>query len=181
MVGEEEGQMHNSNQRKGSACPCGLSSFVTTTLTLLALAIGQAGSAMAEGMRVRVMTQNMYVGSAFSALLASVSTVEDLKAAVTKIYNNILASKPNERAIAVAKEIKTEHPDIIALQEAWILRTKAAVHLPVAHQRRLLRCLEAEASLGSGIHLLPRRQSAESELGTEYQNGSRADPRRRLG
>ena len=118
--------MHNSNQHKHSACPCGLSAFVTTTLTLLALAIGQAGSAMAEGMRVRVMTQNMYVGSAFSALLASVSTVEDLKAAVTKIYNNILASKPNERAIAVAKEIKTEHPDIIALQEAWILRTGAA-------------------------------------------------------
>ena len=44
----------------------GLSSFVTTTLTLLALAIGQAGSAMAEGVRVTLMTRNMYVGSSFS-------------------------------------------------------------------------------------------------------------------
>jgi hypothetical protein len=50
----------------------------------------------------------------------------DFKKAVTDIYNNILASKPNERAIAVANEIKTEHPDIIALQEAWILRTGVA-------------------------------------------------------
>jgi endonuclease/exonuclease/phosphatase family metal-dependent hydrolase len=117
--------MHNSNQHKRSARPCGLSSFVTTTLTLLALAIGQAGSAMAEGVRVTLMTQNMYVGSSFSEL-ASARTVDDFKKAVTDIYSNILASKPKERAIAVAKEIKTEHPNIIALQEAWILRTGAA-------------------------------------------------------
>jgi hypothetical protein len=76
-------------------------------------------------MRVRLMTQNMYVGSNFSAL-ASVTTVEQLKQAVTNIYNNILASKPKDRAVAVAKEIKTQHPDIIVLQEAWILRTGAA-------------------------------------------------------
>jgi endonuclease/exonuclease/phosphatase family metal-dependent hydrolase len=125
MVGEEEEQMHNSNQHKRSAYPFGLSSFVTTTLILLALAIGQASSAMAEGMRVRLMTQNMYVGSAFSGL-QNVTSVDQLKAAVTQIYNNILDSKPKERAVAVAQEIKREHPDIIALQEAWILRTGAA-------------------------------------------------------
>jgi hypothetical protein len=124
-MSEKEEQMHNLNPHKRSACPCGLPSFVTTTLTLLALAIGQAGSARAEGMKVTLMTQNMYVGSAFSAL-RSVTTVDDLKAAVTQIYNNILASKPKERAIAVAKEIKRERPDIITLQEAWILRTGSA-------------------------------------------------------
>jgi endonuclease/exonuclease/phosphatase family metal-dependent hydrolase len=116
--------MHNSNQHKRSACPCERFSFVTTTLTLLALAIGQAGSAMAEGARVRLMTQNMYLGSSFSEL-ASATTLQKFQEAITHIYNNILDSKPKERAIAVAKEIKTAHPDIIALQEAWILRTGA--------------------------------------------------------
>ncbi len=119
--------MHNSNQHKRSACPCGLSSFVTVTLTLLALAIGQAGSANAEGMTVRLMTQNMYVGSAFSAL-GSATTTDEFVAAVTQTYQNILASKPKERAVAVAKEIKRaeNNPDIIALQEAWIVRTGSA-------------------------------------------------------
>jgi endonuclease/exonuclease/phosphatase family metal-dependent hydrolase len=71
---------------------------------------------------VRLATQNMYVGSSFAPLSAA-QTPQQLLAAVATIYNNILASKPAERAAAMAREIARHRPDLVALQEAAILRT----------------------------------------------------------
>jgi endonuclease/exonuclease/phosphatase family metal-dependent hydrolase len=71
---------------------------------------------------IRLVTQNMYVGSS-NAALAAAQTPQQLLAAVATIYNNILASKPAERAAAMAREIARHHPDLIALQEAALLRT----------------------------------------------------------
>jgi hypothetical protein len=61
----------------------------------------------------------MYVGSSFSAL-STAQTQQQLFAAVATIYNNILASKPAERAAAMAREIARHRPDLVALQEAAI-------------------------------------------------------------
>jgi endonuclease/exonuclease/phosphatase family metal-dependent hydrolase len=71
---------------------------------------------------IRLVTQNMYVGSSF-APLTTAQTPQQLLAAVATIYNNILATKPAERAAAMAREIARHHPDLVALQEAAILRT----------------------------------------------------------
>jgi endonuclease/exonuclease/phosphatase family metal-dependent hydrolase len=71
---------------------------------------------------IRLVTQNMYVGSS-NATLAAARTPQQLLAAVATIYNNILASKPAERAAAMAREIARHRPDLIALQEAALLRT----------------------------------------------------------
>src|SRR5215831_13184522 len=71
---------------------------------------------------IRLVTQNMYVGSSFAALSAA-QTPDQLLAAVATIYNNILASKPAERAAAMAREIARHRPDLVALQEAAMLRT----------------------------------------------------------
>ena len=71
---------------------------------------------------IRLVTQNMYVGSS-NAALAAAQTPQQLLAAVATIYNNILASKPAERAAAMAREIARHRPDLVALQEAAILRT----------------------------------------------------------
>jgi endonuclease/exonuclease/phosphatase family metal-dependent hydrolase len=179
--------MHNSNQHKRSACPCGLSSFITITLTLLALAIGQAGSAMAEGMRLKLMTQNMYVGSSFSEL-ASATTIQNFREAITHIYNNILASKPKERAIAVAKEIKTGQPDIIALQEVWILRTGAAgapaTEVKSDQLEELLNELHQQGLPYEAIAILPNLDAqgpTQTQLGFDVRLTDRtviiADPR----
>jgi hypothetical protein len=71
---------------------------------------------------VRVMTQNMDEGSDFQELRAA-KTRDEFFAAVTTIYQNILATKPAERAAAMAREIQKKHPDLVALHEASMLRT----------------------------------------------------------
>ncbi|MGW7403249.1 endonuclease/exonuclease/phosphatase family protein [Streptomyces sp. NPDC054833] len=86
---------------------------------------GEGGSGGGGGRAsVRFMTQNMYVGSDFSAL-ADARTPQQFFAAVTLTYQNILASQPSERAAAVAREVARNEPDLVALQEADIVRTGA--------------------------------------------------------
>jgi hypothetical protein len=71
---------------------------------------------------VTVMTQNMYEGTNFQEISAA-QTPDEFFAAVTMIYENILATKPDERAAAMASEIQKKHPDLVALHEASMLRT----------------------------------------------------------
>jgi endonuclease/exonuclease/phosphatase family metal-dependent hydrolase len=78
--------------------------------------------ARADDGTVHIMTQNTYEGTNFNELFAAKSPGEFV-AAVTTTYENILATNPVERAAAVASEIAREGPDIVALQEAAILRT----------------------------------------------------------
>src|SRR5262245_8193105 len=69
---------------------------------------------------VRVLSQNMYVGSDFTALNTA-TTLPDFVAAVNTTYNGILANKPEERVAAMAREIAKARPDFVALHEAMIL------------------------------------------------------------
>jgi endonuclease/exonuclease/phosphatase family metal-dependent hydrolase len=71
---------------------------------------------------VRVMTQNMDEGTDFIELTKA-KTIEEFLQAVTTTYQNIVATKPAERAAAMAREIAKNHPDLVGLQEASILRT----------------------------------------------------------
>ena len=86
--------------------------------------IGGASSAKAhdDDRGIRLVTQNMYVGSS-NAALAAAQTPQQLLAAVGTIYNSILASRPAERAAAMARAIVRHRPHLIALQEAALLRT----------------------------------------------------------
>lgn len=93
-------------------------------MVVAALVVGPITSSRAEGGKISIMTQNMDEGTNFQELLAAQSPAEFL-AAVTTTYQNILATKPAERAAAIANEIKHEQPDIVGLQEASILRTGA--------------------------------------------------------
>jgi endonuclease/exonuclease/phosphatase family metal-dependent hydrolase len=71
---------------------------------------------------VRIMTQNMDEGTDFVEL-GMARTPAQFVAAVTLTYNNILATKPAERAAAMAREIARHRPHLVALQEASVLRT----------------------------------------------------------
>jgi endonuclease/exonuclease/phosphatase family metal-dependent hydrolase len=75
-----------------------------------------------DGGDVRIMTQNMDQGTDFTEVL-SATTPAQFFAAVTTTYQNIQATKPAERAAALAHEIAANHPDLVALQEPAILRT----------------------------------------------------------
>jgi hypothetical protein len=74
---------------------------------------------------VRVMTQNLFMGTDFPELVAA-RTPEEFFQAVTTTYNNVLATKPAERMAAIAREIARLQPDLVGLQEAAILRTGRA-------------------------------------------------------
>src|SRR4051794_15554341 len=76
----------------------------------------------ADGAVVRVMTQNLFQGTNFTEVLAA-TTLPAFLGAVTLTYQNILATQPAFRAAAVAREIKRERPDLVALQEVAIVRS----------------------------------------------------------
>lgn len=94
-------------------------------LSLVAAANGVPGTATAHEVTVRIMTQNMYQGTNFEKIFASTTPLEFVTA-VTESYQQILASKPAERAAAVARTIARERPDVVAVLEATILRTGQA-------------------------------------------------------
>jgi endonuclease/exonuclease/phosphatase family metal-dependent hydrolase len=75
-----------------------------------------------DGGLVRVMTLNMDEGTDFLEVIAATSPGAFV-AAVTTTYQNIQATKPAERAAAMARQIVKERPDFVGLQEASILRT----------------------------------------------------------
>jgi hypothetical protein len=87
-----------------------------------AIIVGPSAAKADDDGGIRLVTQNMYVGSALPALSGAVQP-QQIAAAVTTFYNNILASKPAERAAAMAREIARHRPHLVALQEAAVLRT----------------------------------------------------------
>src|SRR5215470_14697544 len=78
-----------------------------------------------DGHRLRVMTQNLYVGSFFQGLDAA-KTPSEIIAAATLLYQHILATRPAERAAVIADEIAKLRPDFVGLEQAAILRTGTA-------------------------------------------------------
>jgi hypothetical protein len=104
---------------RNARCPHVLA-FLVIAIFLAGLAAGAADDR--DDRTIRVMTYNVDEGTDFQELAAAHSPGEFI-AAVGTTYMNIQATKPAERAAAMAREIATEHPDIVGLQEASILRT----------------------------------------------------------
>jgi endonuclease/exonuclease/phosphatase family metal-dependent hydrolase len=87
---------------------------------------------------VRIMTYNIYQGTNFDEVLTATNPLEFAQA-VTAVYNHIQATKIPERAFKVASDIAREAPDLVALQEATILRTGTPLALTeVSDQVNLL-------------------------------------------
>ncbi len=117
-------------------------------VAVLVAAAGLAGGSIAdEGHAVRIMTQNMDEGTAFQELV-SARTPFEFVAAVTQTYNNILATRPAERAAAIAREIARERPDLVGLQEASIVRTGATAPATTVESDLLQSLLDSLKQLG---------------------------------
>lgn len=99
--------------------------MLAAILSLVAVTFGFPASGVAGDISVRIMTQNMYQGTNLERVLASTTPLEFVTA-VTEAYQHVLATKPAERAAAVARTIARERPDVVALLETTILRTGAA-------------------------------------------------------
>jgi endonuclease/exonuclease/phosphatase family metal-dependent hydrolase len=133
--------------RMTSTRRCKRADLLATVLAVLAILCGVPASGRADDAVVRIMTQNMDEGTGFQELIAAQSP-GDFVAAVTTTYQNILATKPAERAAAIAREIAREEPDIVGLQEASIVRTGAAAPATVVKSDLLQSLLDELGRLG---------------------------------
>ena len=98
---------------------------VAALFALALLSLAPAPASADDGHRLRVMTQNLYVGSFFQEINAA-KTPSEIIAAATLTYQHILATRPAERAVVIADEIAKLRPDFVGLEQAAILRTGTA-------------------------------------------------------
>ena len=128
--------MKNTNVLKPKLIP-GRRSPGKTAVLLLGFAIAvsltctvSAGPAGVGGKRdVDVMTANLYVGGDIGLVLAinpaDTNYLEELVGAVTGVYYEILASAPSARLQTVANQIAWRMPDIVAVEEASLIRVQS--------------------------------------------------------
>ena len=103
---------------------------------------------------VQIMTQNMDEGTDFGPLLTATS-FSGFAVAVTATYQEVQASKPDERATAIAQEIALAQPTLLGLQEVSFWRTgspgsPAATIVQFDQLQSLLSALSAQ-----GLHYAP--------------------------
>jgi endonuclease/exonuclease/phosphatase family metal-dependent hydrolase len=96
------------------AAVTGLTAFLSSSV---------AGAQPQQGSKVRVMTQNMYIGP-LGKIREAAAHPETLPRVVAEFFNETVDTKPAQRAAAVAEKIHSNHPDLVALQEVGILRTR---------------------------------------------------------
>jgi endonuclease/exonuclease/phosphatase family metal-dependent hydrolase len=93
-------------------------------------ASSQAGAACVGGMRgVDVMQVNLYVGGGTGRVMALDPTdpayLSNLVYTVTGVFYEIMASQPAVRLQGVADEIAARRPDLVAVQEASLIRLQS--------------------------------------------------------
>lgn len=72
--------------------------------------------------RIKVMTRNMYIGADISPITEA--TQEEIPFVAAALYAKVQASNPAERVDAMAAEIARTRPDLVALQEAMLIRVQ---------------------------------------------------------
>lgn len=103
--------------------------------TLLASALpARAGEKYSEGKRdFKTMTANLYIGTGTETITnlnpADLNYVDELLAAVTGTYYELLASQPPLRLQALADRIAARQPDMVAVEEATLLRVHGNIAL----------------------------------------------------
>ena len=82
-----------------------------------------------RGGEVDVMTANLYVGGDISRVMGVNPTdtnyLTELVGAVTGVYYEILASEPPVRMQTVARQIALRMPDLVAVEEASLIRVQS--------------------------------------------------------
>lgn len=102
--------------------------------------VGSVAAAPADG--VTVLTQNLYLGSALAPALEA-ETEAEFEAAVADAYRNVLESRFDRRARALAGEIAEVEPDVIGLQEAARFAERGSGATTRDYLRTLVEELEA--------------------------------------
>jgi endonuclease/exonuclease/phosphatase family metal-dependent hydrolase len=101
-------------------------------VALLALALPTLASAsgFGKGRVADVMTRNLYLGADLTPAIAAPS-LEALTAANGQILREVTANDFPTRAKGLAKEIRSERPDLVGLQEVALWRTAPPSVVPL--------------------------------------------------
>jgi endonuclease/exonuclease/phosphatase family metal-dependent hydrolase len=97
---------------------------------------------------LRIMTQNMDPGSRLQEVAAAGNDPSKFLAAVQTTVVDILATKPAERAAALAREIAAHRPDLVGLQAAGILKTGTGPNTATVKEDQLAALIAALEALG---------------------------------
>ena len=136
-----------------------------TFVSLMTLTLGPAAVADdRDGDTVRVMTRNLYHG--FDPLV--IVTNPNPVAGATAAYQMIQASKPAERAAAVAREIARNRVDLVGIQEATIVRKGPSLAEPATEvvSDNLVLLLDALERLGERYHVVAIIPGLDAQLPT---------------
>lgn len=111
-----------SSQYRGRAIAASLSATALAALALVVVVVPEVVQAEPVPRPVKVMPRNLYLGASLVPAIEA-TTVLELAAAGTQIWNTVLATDFPERAKVLANEIADAEPSLIGLQEAAIWRT----------------------------------------------------------
>lgn len=96
---------------------------MSRSLSIALAATLSCAASVAAAADIDVVTQNQYLGADLGPVLdAATAPVFDpgaFNAAVVTALSKIAASRPAERALALAELIAQRHPDVVGLQEAY--------------------------------------------------------------
>ncbi len=79
--------------------------------------------------RIKVMTQNLYIGANIFKLLDA-TTAQEVPAVAAGVFADILATDFYQRADSIADTIAKKRPHLIGLQEVTLLRTQCPTDIP---------------------------------------------------
>ena len=141
---------------------------------------------------VTVESYNLYAGSGFdlekalanpSAFLATLSGSPDAQiAARTQQWKDIQATKFNERADAIAKQIVANKPDLIGLQEVWTYYTgipDGKATQATKEELNFLKVLQAKLAAKGLPYEVQAQVTEHDSEGPAYINGVLRDLRER--
>jgi endonuclease/exonuclease/phosphatase family metal-dependent hydrolase len=104
-----------------------MSRLIICILLILGAPSVNAGEGGHGSRNLKIMTQNMDLGSDFAYIFEVLATTPNdqsaLLVAITKTYLEVLASQIPQRAETLADEIQTRQSDLVALQEVSTLST----------------------------------------------------------
>jgi endonuclease/exonuclease/phosphatase family metal-dependent hydrolase len=91
--------------------------LLVLSLVVGAMFVAPGATAQADTQNLKVMTQNLYLGSSLDAALQPGLTPLQFLVAVANIYGTVQLTNYPARAGAIADEIASEQPDLVGLQE----------------------------------------------------------------
>jgi endonuclease/exonuclease/phosphatase family metal-dependent hydrolase len=103
---------------------------IVAALAMFLLLPALASASFGKGLPAETMTRNLYLGADLTPAIAAPS-LEALAAANGQILREVTANAFPTRAKGLAKEIRSERPDLVGLQEVALWRTAPPSVLPL--------------------------------------------------